>query len=277
MSLADLVRSVSNPHHLIAMWGANPGSQDLFKLRDVGGAEDFTSDLLMAQAMFGKTPLPTTQLAVLVLAEPWREGLMFGSERAIFYRLLESACSGRDLLQLSELAGSFTSRRQHLWSFYKASKPGIDPMGIRMPHNSTPEFEAARCFHAISGPTTEFFGDVLGKVGRLKDFEAKNKKGAAHFKAAETLLSRIKRATLVAHMRTIAELMLALGEHLEVESHRKSKGQLLELRWSFRFLMMMRCADMCPPIQIERWMRCAEVSGRPRASAEAELRVYAAL
>jgi hypothetical protein len=277
MSLADLVQSVSNPHHLIAMWGTNPGSQDLFTLKKVGAAGDFMSDLLMAQSMFGKTPLPTTQLAVLVLAEPWRDGLMFGGERAIFYKLLESACAGRDLLQLSELAGSFTYRRQHLYRFYKSSEPGIDSLGIRMRRNSTLEFEAARCFHAISGPSTEFFGDVLGKVGRLKDVEAKDKRSAVHFKAVEKLLDRIKRTTLAAHMRTIAELVLALGEHLETESHMKLKGNLLELRWSFRFLMMMRCADMCPPIHIERWMYSAEVSGKPRASAEDELRVYAKL
>jgi hypothetical protein len=274
MSLATLVRTVSNPHHLLAMWGSNPGAQSLFLLKGVGCADDFIRDMTIAQSIFGKTPLPTKPLALLVRDEPWREGLMFGKEQGEFRILLDSACDGFDFLELSLMVASFTFRRQHLIRFYKSSMPGIDAMGIRMRRISTPEFEAARAFHVSSAPSTENFGDVIGKVRRLKDCEATHPKHGAHYRAADLLLSRIRPRVMAKHARAIAELMVALAEHTEAESHAKTKGPLLELRWSYRFIMMTRCADVCAPIQVERWMYCAEVSGKACACAMQALRVY---
>ena len=275
MSLPALVRAVSNPHHLFAMWGRNPGSQSLFLLKGVGYAEDFCRDLLIAQTMFGNTPLPTISLALLVRDEPWHDGLMFGSDVSDFQYHLGYACVGSGFLDLSQLVASFTLRRQHLLRFYKSSVPGIDAMGIRMRRHKSPEFDAACAFHRTSGPTTARFADVLEKVGRLKDIEAVHRMHSAPYKAAKLVLSRIKRPTLVKHARVIAELVTALATNMETESYAKSKGPLLELRWSFRFLMMTRCADIQTPIQIERWMYGAEVSGKACPSALDVLRVYA--
>jgi hypothetical protein len=275
MSIAKLVRAVSNPQHLLAMWGSDPGAQSLFSLKGVGYADDFIRDLLIAQDMFGNTPLPTTQLALLVREEPCRDGLMFGSEISDFQYLLNYACVGSGFLDLSLLVASFTSRRQHLLRFYKSSVPGIDTMGIRMRRHKTPEFDAACAFHRSSGPSTERFGDVLEKVRLLKNHEATHPRHGAPYKAAELLLSKIKPRVLTKHAKAIAELMVALANHNEAESHAKSKGPLLELRWSYRFIVMARCADICQPIQVERWMYSAEVCGKPCASAMTALRVYA--
>ena len=275
MSIATLVRVVSNPHHLLAMWGSNPGAQSLFSLKGVGYADDFINDLSIAQQIFGNTPLPTMELALLVREEPWRDGLMFCAEKSEFQYLLNNACAGSGFLDLSLLVASFTSRRQHLLRFYKSSMPGIDATGIRMRRHKTPEFFAALAFHQSSGPATERFGDVLEKVRLLRNHEAVHARHGASYKAAELLLSKIRPRVLAKHTRAIAELMVALAEHTEAESHAKTKGPLLELRWSYRFITMTRCADICPPIQIERWMYCAEVSGKPCASAMQALRVYA--
>jgi hypothetical protein len=272
MSLAKLVRAVSNPQHLLAMWGTNPGAQSLFTIKGV--AYDFVEDLLIAQAMFGKSPLPTTQLALLVREEPWRDGLIFGPDEISEYlRLLDYACSGSCFAELSLLMASFVSRRQHLVRFYKSSVPGIDAMGIRMRRHKTPEFDAACAFHRSSGPNTERFGDVLEKVRLLKNHEATHPRHSAAYKATELLLGKVKPRVMAKHARAIAELMVALANQHEAESHAKTKGPLLELRWSYRFIMMTRCA--CPDLQIERWMYCAETCGKPCASAMDALRVYA--
>ena len=159
--------------------------------------------------------------------------------------------------------------------FYKSSVPGIDAVGIRMRRHKTPEFDTACAFHRNSGPATERFGNVLEKVRLLKNHEATHPRHSAPYKAAELLLGKVKSRVMAKHARAIAELMVALANQHEAESHAKTKGPLLELRWSYRFIMMTRCADMFSAIQIERWMYCAEVCGKPCASAMDALRVYA--
>lgn len=277
--LHELVKAVSNPQHLLAMWGRNPGSQDLFSLKCVGHAADFEADLFLAQRALKGDPLPTVELAALVMAEPWHDGLVFLPERPLFVRLLRSACDGHaeNTLRLSLLTASYTFRRQQLLRFYKTSTPGIDALGLRSLRNKTVEFQALMRHHLASGPTTEIFGDVLGKVSMLKDLEAMHKLHAKPYSTAERLLSQIKSGTLQTYVCRIAELAVAAGVQLEDEFYRKSAGPLLELRWSFRFLVMTRCADLCSPLEVERWMYIAEACLPKRHSTTAldELRVYA--
>ena len=244
---AHLVRQLSDPLHMMAMWGNAPGRSHPYS----GCFPEhvpFTADLKKIRHVFHDLSVPTVDLAWFVRLElryrqPSDDSFCWGENAQSVLDALRQACKGS---------------KDHMITLSRFVRQEVRKAG------KTVRFQKMTPQRPL---------EVQAEESMLR-LESPHPGHANIFLQLRSLLSRISRTTMQNRMNAICT---ALEDFARVQPWPKQNSKpRLELHWTIRHLMMARCRGMFDPIEIEEAMEIANHISRNESDPLQRLRLFAA-